>query len=81
MDLSQAAKEVGLNAVGAEEVEVRVVASSVGYGRTTSKSHEGKDRERERHTGNAALLLERPYLRIFGTSSTPYSKLSTGSRR
>ncbi|MBD0356650.1 MAG: hypothetical protein ICV57_05655 [Rubrobacter sp.] len=38
LDLSQAAaKEVGLNAVGAEEVDVRVVASSVGYGSTTSK--------------------------------------------
>lgn len=29
---------------------MRVVASSVGYGSTTSKSHEGKDRERGRHT-------------------------------
>ena len=38
LDLSQAsAKEVGLNAVGADEVDVRVVASSVGYGSITSK--------------------------------------------
>ncbi len=50
LDLFQAAKEVGLNAVDTEEVDVRVVASSVGYGSTTSKSHEGKDRERGRHT-------------------------------
>jgi rare lipoprotein A (peptidoglycan hydrolase) len=52
LDLSQAAaKEVRLNAVDAEEVDVRVVANSVGYGSTTSKSHEGKDREGGRHTG------------------------------
>ena len=89
LDLFQAAKEVGLNAVGADEVGVHVVASSVGYGSTTSKSHEsttsksyeGKDREGDAILGSTALLLERPYLRILGRSSTPYSKLSTGSRR
>jgi rare lipoprotein A (peptidoglycan hydrolase) len=81
LDLSQAAKKVGLNAVGADEVDVRVVASSVGYGSTTSISHEGKDREEDSIPGNAALLLARSYLRILGTSSTPYSKSSPGSRR
>ncbi len=75
LDLSQAAKEVGLNAVDAEEVDVRVVASSVGYVSTTSKSHEGKDREGDAILVNAALQLECPYLRILGTSSTLYSKL------
>ena len=55
-----------MNAVDAEEVDVRVVANSVGYGSTTSKSHEGKNREGGRHTGKRRAPARMSLYQNFG---------------
>ncbi len=58
LDLSRAAAEkIGLTEAGADEVDVRVLAGSTGSG--------ARSPNRECN-GVAALLSERPYLRILG---------------
>ena len=66
LDLSQAAaEEIGLTAAGADTVDVRVLTDSGGYGDASRKKY-GIRKERDE---GAALLLERPYLRVLGAHS------------